>query len=102
MSKIATDNVTARKAWSANARFWDARMADGNDFFKLLVWPSVQKLLQPQRGELVLDIACGNGVTSHRLAQTGAHAVAIDFCDEMIQLARERHSSAQLDYRVVD
>lgn len=101
MSKIA-DKILARKAWDTNARFWDERMADGNDFFKLLVWPSVQELLQPQPGESLLDIACGNGVTSHRLAQTGAHVVAIDFSEEMIQLARDRHGSTQLDYRVLD
>src|SRR5687767_14408712 len=102
MSKIATDSDTARIAWETNARFWDERMADGNCFFNLLVWPTVQKLLQPQPGESLLDIACGNGVTSHRLARTGAHVVAVDFAEEMIRLAKARHSSTQVDYRVVD
>jgi 2-polyprenyl-3-methyl-5-hydroxy-6-metoxy-1,4-benzoquinol methylase len=101
MSKIA-DNEAARTAWDTNARFWDERMAGGNDFFNLLVWPTVQELLQPQPGESLLDVACGNGVTSHRLAQAGAHVVAVDFSEEMIRLAKARHLSAQIDYRVVD
>lgn len=33
------DPLNARDAWHANARFWDQRMADGNDFFRVLVWP---------------------------------------------------------------
>jgi len=102
MSKITTDNDTARIAWQTNARFWDERMAEGNDFLNLLVWPTVQELLQPQPGEFLLDIACGNGVTSRRLAKTGAQVVAVDFAEEMINLARARHSSTQVDYRVVD
>jgi len=77
-------------------------MAEGNDFFNLLVWPTVEELLQPQPGESLLDVACGNGVTSHRLARTGAQVVAVDFAEEMIHLAKARHSSPQVDYRVVD
>lgn len=38
-------------------------MADGNDFFNVLVWPAVEKLLQPAEGDRLLDVACGNGVT---------------------------------------
>src|SRR5262249_46858471 len=76
--------------------------ADGNDFFSSLVWPSVEKLLRPKPGEVLLDVACGNGVTSRRLAQAGAKVVAVDFSEEMIQLAMDRGSGDLLDYRVAD
>lgn len=66
---MTAENVAARRAWDANARFWDERMAGGNDFFELLVWPAVEELLEPQLDQFLLDIACGNGVTSHRLAR---------------------------------
>ena len=89
MSTRETDNTRAREAWDTNARFWNERMADGNDFFNVLVWPSIERLLGPQRGEVVLDIACGNGLTSRRLAHAGATVVAFDFSEEMIRLARE-------------
>ena len=102
MSKLQAENVRAREAWDTNARFWDERMADGNDFFNSLVWPSVEKLLRPQPREVLLDVACGNGVTSRRLAQAGASVVAFDFSDEMIRVALERGSGDQLHYRVVD
>ena len=39
MSKLEAENVRVRGAWDTNARFWDERMADGNDFFNALVWP---------------------------------------------------------------
>jgi len=85
-----------------NARFWDERMAEGNDFFISLIWPSVEKLLRPLPGEKLLDIACGNGLTSRRLASAGAAVVAFDFSEEMIRVAKTRTSDGQIDYRVVD
>jgi 2-polyprenyl-3-methyl-5-hydroxy-6-metoxy-1,4-benzoquinol methylase len=62
-------NSDVQSAWNANAEFWDERMADGNDFLNLLVWPAVERLLRPAAGERLLDVACGNGVTSRRLAK---------------------------------
>ena len=41
-------------------------------------------------GEQVLDVACGNGLTSRRLAEQGASVTGIDFSSEMIAIARRR------------
>jgi 2-polyprenyl-3-methyl-5-hydroxy-6-metoxy-1,4-benzoquinol methylase len=95
-------NDQAREAWNTNASFWDRRMADGNDFFNVLLWPSVERLLRPRPGELFLDVACGNGVTSRRMARAGARVVAIDFAGEMIRLAKERDVAGEVEYRVID
>ena len=62
-----------RDIWNQNAGFWDDYMgAEGNHFHRLLVAPVTQKLLDIQSGETVLDIACGNGNFSRRLAGLGA------------------------------
>ncbi|HXI31379.1 MAG TPA: methyltransferase domain-containing protein, partial [Vicinamibacterales bacterium] len=97
---IKTENDRARDAWNTNAAFWDERMADGNDFFHQLVWPGVERLLRPRAGERLLDVACGNGITCRRLARAGASVVAIDFSEEMIRRARERHADGDVEYRV--
>ena len=102
MPKIPAENLQARDAWNSNAKFWDERMADGNDFFNTLVWPSVEALLSPQPGELMLDVACGNGVTCRRLSRAGTKVVAFDFSEEMIRAAKKHAGDAQLDYRVID
>ena len=55
----------SHEAWDANAQVWDARMGDeGNDFFNVLCWPAIASFLDPQPGQRILDIACGNGLTS--------------------------------------
>jgi 2-polyprenyl-3-methyl-5-hydroxy-6-metoxy-1,4-benzoquinol methylase len=78
----------AQRAWDTNADFWDQKMAEGNDFFKTLLWPAVEKLLCPVAGERIVDAACGNGLTSRRLVQAGANVTAFDFSEAMIARAR--------------
>ena len=58
-------NDFTRDAWNANAGHWDERMGDdGNDFFNILCWPILASLLDLEAGSRLLDIACGNGLTS--------------------------------------
>ncbi len=87
MSQKEDENTNARRAWNTNAEFWDQRMVEGNDFFNVLVWPAVEKLLRPSEGDRLLDVACGNGVTSRRLANAKARVTAFDFLQPMIDLA---------------
>lgn len=73
-------NERTRDAWNRNAAFWDQWMGDeGNDFQRLLVWEPTERMLDIQSGERVLDVACGNGNFSRRLAARGARVVGIDF-----------------------
>jgi 2-polyprenyl-3-methyl-5-hydroxy-6-metoxy-1,4-benzoquinol methylase len=97
-------NRETQDAWNQNAAFWDARMGEGNDFVEVLIWPAVERLLRLRPGESVLDIACGNGLTSRRLAALGTQIVAFDFAQEMIRHARQRaaNSPDRIDYRVLD
>ena len=102
MSQNDDDNLHAQRAWNTNAEFWDERMAEGNDFFNILVWPAVEKLLRPSEGDRLLDVACGNGVTSRRLAHAKASVTAFDFSGVMINLARKRIGRSNIDYRIID
>jgi len=93
----------AREAWDRNAAFWDQGMGEGNAFFEVLVWPPTERLLEIGSGDAVLDVACGNGVSSRRLARLGARVVAVDFAAEMIACARRRaRADERIDYQVLD
>ena len=102
MLQSQEQNSNVPRAWNANAGFWDERMAEGNEFFNLLVWPAVERLLGPRAGERLLDVACGNGVTSRRLATGKVRVTAFDFSEAMIHLARKRSGQADIDYRIMD
>ena len=82
-------------AWETNAEFWDNYMGDESNFFHCdLVRPFTESLLDVRSGELILDIACGNGNFSEKLAQLGAKVVAFDYSERMVELARKRREKA--------
>jgi 2-polyprenyl-3-methyl-5-hydroxy-6-metoxy-1,4-benzoquinol methylase len=97
-------NEETRQAWNQNAAFWDERMGEGNDFVEVLIWPATERLLELRPGERVLDIACGNGLSSRRLAALDAEVVAFDFSEEMITHALERTTAyaERIEYLVLD
>lgn len=101
---INDPNQFTHDAWEANAEAWDARMGgEGNDFFNVLCWPALVSLLDPQPDQHILDIACGNGLTSRRLAALGAHVTAFDFSANLIRFAKLRSNpESRIKYHVID
>ena len=97
-------NQFSREAWDANAEHWDTRMGDeGNDFFNVLCWPVLVSFLEVQPGQHILDIACGNGLTSRKLAQLNAKVTAFDFSTELIKLAEARpNPDSRITYHNID
>ncbi len=92
-------------AWEKNAEFWDSYMGDNsNDFHRDLVRPAVNDLLNPQSGDFVLDIACGNGNYSAYLAERGIDVVAFDYSQKMIELAKTRWArfNKKIEFTVAD
>ena len=93
-----------REIWDSKAAFWDERMGEGNAFQRLLIGPAAERLLAVQPGELVLDVACGNGVFARRLTQLGAKVVATDFSARFLELAKARTTeyADRIEYRLAD
>jgi trans-aconitate 2-methyltransferase len=67
---------------------WNPTLYDGNLSFVWKYGESVIKLLDPQPGEKILDLGCGTGHLTARIAQTGAEVYGIDSSEEMIGVAR--------------
>lgn len=99
----------SKKAWNANAKVWDDRMgSEGNDFFKQLQYPYILSYLgldekKDLNGVRILDISCGNGVLSRKLAALGANVTGIDFSESLINIAENYPSEANyINYAIVD
>lgn len=57
-------------------------------------------LLQPQPGERILDLGCGMGDFTAKIAAAGAIPTGIDFSEVMIKRAKQKYS--ELEFQVED
>jgi SAM-dependent methyltransferase len=70
----------------------------------VLCWPILASFLDVQPGQQILDIACGNGLTSRGLAALNAQVIAFDFSANLIKKARAHSTGYQslITYHVID
>jgi SAM-dependent methyltransferase len=83
---------------TSNAQSWDPERYARNARFVSDLGAPVVDLLTPQRGEKILDLGCGDGALTKKLADLGCRVVAVDGSAAQIEAAR----SLGLDARVMN
>ena len=66
-----------------------AEMIKEDALKKYLQYPGLIKLLGNIKGKRILDIGCGNGFFSNKIAERGAKIVGFDVSEKQIELAKE-------------
>jgi SAM-dependent methyltransferase len=79
----------ARQRWSAR------RYAETAHFVPALGTPLLE-LLAPRPGERILDLGCGDGILTEKIAAAGAAVVAVDTAPDMVEAACARGLDARL------
>lgn len=77
-------NLPTPEAW--NARLFDEKHHYVTDYGESLI-----DLLAPMRGERILDLGCGTGHLTHKIALRGAQVVGLDNSPDMIKLAQHNY-----------
>jgi SAM-dependent methyltransferase len=72
------------------AQTWDPKAYGQNGAFVHQLAGGVLEWLRPKKGERILDLGCGDGQLTARLAANGAEVSGVDASAEMVAAARSR------------
>jgi trans-aconitate methyltransferase len=73
---------------------WNTEAYAANGRFVASLASAVVTLLNPQPGEQILDLGCGDGALTEQLAATGAIITGVDSSPAMLEAARQRNLSS--------
>lgn len=79
---------------------WDAALYEAKHSFVWERGADLLELLAPRAGERILDLGCGTGHLTAKIAESGAHAVGLDSSPEMIAEAKRNYP--ELEFIVAD
>jgi trans-aconitate 2-methyltransferase len=79
---------------------WNTALYENNHAFVWQFGENLLKLLSPQPGERILDLGCGTGQLTEKIALAGSEVTGIDLAPDMIEKAR--HNYPHLQFTVAD
>ena len=71
------DDFDPKSIWDALSSFW-LTVEEENYHHKYLILPDVYRMLDVQKGDKILDVACGKGDVAMHLIRSGAKVTGID------------------------
>lgn len=88
--------------WDQAARWYDSLVGEEGSYYqRAIVIPRTLQLLNLQKGDRVLDLACGQGVFSRFLRSKGIKVEGLDSSEELIRYAQSR-SDKEIPFHVAD
>jgi ubiquinone/menaquinone biosynthesis C-methylase UbiE len=97
---VPTDTISHEEAiegWNAGAEEFASRFEKHEEFFhKHMINPAILDLLGAVAGKTILDVACGEGHLSRKLAQLAQghiHITGVDASEQLIEIAKKRNTS---------
>jgi SAM-dependent methyltransferase len=97
-----TTDAAVAAHWDANADRWTEEVRAGRDLYRdAFTWPAFRDFLGEVAGLRVIDLGCGEGTNTRRLARAGARMTGVDLSARLIAHAREAEAGEPLgiDYR---
>ncbi len=82
---------TSMSSPTRTGQIWNTEAYAANGRFVANLASAVVELLNPQPGEQILDLGCGDGALTEQLAASGAMVLGVDASPNMLAAARQRN-----------
>ncbi|MBF8249584.1 MAG: Methyltransf 11 protein [Candidatus Levybacteria bacterium] len=80
-------------SWGNVANWYDQLLEKDDDSYqKRLILPNLLRLVEAKKGEIIVDLACGQGFFAREFSKLGAKVIGVDISPELIELARQDKS----------
>lgn len=83
-----------KTSWGNVAEWYDGLLEGEGTYQKDVILPNIVRLLDAKKGDVVLDVACGQGFFAREFAKTGARVIGVDVASELITFAKKNVPSA--------
>ncbi|MFW9787766.1 MAG: class I SAM-dependent methyltransferase [Candidatus Thorarchaeota archaeon] len=95
------EEYNPKSTWDALAPTWVENMRRADEYHHTnIILPEVYRLLEAQKNERVLDVACGEGNVARHLARCGAVVTGIDISRMLDHaIAKEKEEKLGIDYQ---
>ncbi|MCU0535769.1 MAG: methyltransferase domain-containing protein [Hydrococcus sp. Prado102] len=76
---------------------WNASLYENKHSFVWQYGENLLEILSPQKGDRILDLGCGTGQLTERIANMGATAIGVDNAPTMIAQAQQNYPDVQFE-----
>lgn len=91
------DSNQASNSPTKSQNQWDAELYDSKHFFVSNFGTNLVELLSPQPDEYILDLGCGTGHLTEKIASFGAQVLGIDSAENMLIQARNHYPNLKFE-----
>ena len=74
---------------------WEVDLYNKKHAFVYQYGEELIKILNPKKGEIILDLGCGSGQLANKISKSGAEVIGIDNSNEMIAEAKTKYPNLQ-------
>ena len=97
------DGSVLPTSWNPVSTWYDEYLQKSNTLQSEVIFPNLLRMLGIKQGDSILDVACGQGYFTERLAQLGANVYGTDISKELIAIAEKnaKKQNLNINYRIL-
>jgi ubiquinone/menaquinone biosynthesis C-methylase UbiE len=76
-------------SWNEVSSWYDTLLKDDNSYQSKVIVPNLLRILNLKKGEIIYDLACGQGYFSNIFAQNDVKVIASDLSKKLIETAKK-------------